>query len=266
MMHHWLNKLLGKRERHRPKAADELRALLRRQWIYPATYAEPNDVFIAAFPKSGVTWLQHITAGLIYGVDTANVPDILVQTLIPDCHAMHFYLRTGLPTVFKTHDGPSRQMRRVVHLIRDGRDVAVSYCAMLRNQGHEQSLEDLCTSAWQEHTLSWLDNPFAADILRISYEQLHAEPLLTLSSYCNFLGLSVSRDAISNVVKRSQFELMQAKEDRQGWGPNDSVMKQRRFIRRGRIGSYKDEMPPEILKQFNKNNRTALIKCGYIDA
>ncbi len=265
-MYHWLKILLGNCERPHPKEVDELRSSLTKQWIYPTTHSGPDDVYIAAFPKSGVTWLQHITAGLIYGLDPANVPDILVQTLIPDCHAMHFYLRTGLPTVFKTHDGPNRKMRRVVHLIRDGRDVAVSYCAMLRNQGHNQPLVELCTSAWQEHTLSWLENPFAADILRISYEQLHNEPLSTLSSYCNFLGLSVSRDVIADVVKQSQFELMQAKEDRQGWGPNDSVMKQRRFIRRGRIGSYKDEMPPEILNQFNEKNKVALVKCGYIDS
>jgi hypothetical protein len=66
-------------------------------------------------------------AGLIFGIDVRFAPDSLVQDLIPDVYYKRFYRRHLTPTFFKTHDLPRPQSRRVIYLVRDGRDAMVSY-------------------------------------------------------------------------------------------------------------------------------------------
>jgi hypothetical protein len=50
-----------------------------------------------------------------------------VQDLVPDVYYTKFYKRYFTPTFFKTHDLPKPQHRRVIYLVRDGRDAMVSY-------------------------------------------------------------------------------------------------------------------------------------------
>jgi len=34
----------------------------------------PSDIFVVGHPKSGNTWFRYVQAGLIFGVDVAQVP------------------------------------------------------------------------------------------------------------------------------------------------------------------------------------------------
>lgn len=57
------------------------------------------------------------------------------------------------------------------------------------------------------------------------------------------------------------FSRMRDREKRLGWAqpfPEDKA-----FVRRGTIGSYRDEMPPEILEYFEKISESALRATGY---
>ena len=93
----------------------------------PIMATDPADVFIVAYPKSGITWLQNMVAATLYGLDPQRAPDSLVQELVPDVHYKQLYKRFRTPMVFKTHHLPRPEYRRVVYLLRDGRDVMVSY-------------------------------------------------------------------------------------------------------------------------------------------
>ena len=240
-----------------------------KQGLREMSYCEDNDVFIASYPKSGVTWLQHITSSLIYGFDASSVPDNLVNLLIPDVHAFKYYFRTCYPVVFKSHSLPEPRMKRVVHLVRDGRDVMVSYFHMLQNQGKSANIKDMVLFGkdlypcdWGQHCKQWLENPYNAQILKISYEQLINDPFDTIFKYCLFLGIEASEEKINHIIQKSSFKLMQKKEISQGWG-EDFNLKQGLFIRRGKVGSYKDEMEISIQKIFFEKNQKILHALGY---
>src|ERR1035441_1450445 len=88
---------------------------------------QPDDLFIIGFPKSGHTWTQNLIAEALYGFSAETTPDKLIQDLVPDIHYRKYYKRYHSPMFFKAHALPAPEFRRVIYLLRDGRDAIVSY-------------------------------------------------------------------------------------------------------------------------------------------
>lgn len=242
---------------------------LLRQNILCIDSRQGDDIYIASYPKSGVTWLQHALCGMIYGMDVRLTPDSLVNMLIPDTHSNKYYLRTGRPVVFKTHALPQKNMKRVIHLVRDGRDVLASYHAMMKNLGRKISLKEMIIDKkglfpcdWGTHARNWMSNPYNAEIIRISYEELKKEDGETFKKIASFIGVQLSDERIAEIVEQSKFEEMQKKEIKMGWG-NGHVMKEGLFIRKGKVGSYKEEITEELTVFFENENADILKKLGY---
>jgi hypothetical protein len=229
-----------------------------------------DDVFIVGFPRSGHTWFQNIVAGVVYGVDPEYAPDTLVQGLVPDVHYERFYKRFGNPNYFKSHNLPRSDYRHVVYLLRDGRDAMVSYFHFNRVQiGERVDLrrmvvdgEHVYPARWHRHVEAWLANPYDARMLVVRYEDLRTDPVTQLRRFCAFAGLERSHAFLEAVAANTAFEKMQDKERRFGW--DDARWPAGKpFVRRGEIGSYKDEMPPDVLTAFMSEAGATLAKLGY---
>ena len=235
----------------------------------PIGATDPADVFIVAYPKSGITWLQNMVAAAIYGLDPKHTPDGLVQDLVPDVHYKPFYKRYRTPTFFKTHHLPRPDYRRVVYLLRDGRDAMVSYWHHLQALSGRPidfatmlSAGELFPCPWHEHVEQWSANPHHADILTLRYEDLKADPVNALVRLCDFAGEPGDRSVLASVANKCSFEAMRTREKRLGW-ENPVWPKDRPFVRRGIAGSYKDEMPAETLALFLAEAGETLRKLGY---
>jgi Sulfotransferase domain len=235
----------------------------------PICATDAADIFIVAYPKSGITWLQNMVAAALFGLDPEQTPDCLVQDLVPDVHYKPFYKRYRTPTFFKTHHLPRPEYRRVVYLLRDGRDAMVSYWHHLQALGgrHIEFAEMLTGGAlfpcaWHEHVEQWTANPHGADMLTIRYEDLKADPVTALVRLCDFAGESRDRSALERVAEKCSFAAMRTREQRQGWD-NPDWPKDRPFVRRGIAGSYRDEMPAESLALFLADAGATLRKVGY---
>jgi Sulfotransferase domain len=107
--------------------ADSEKQIFESVKLEPISETRLEDIFIVGYPRSGNTWMQYLIAGAILDLNPRLAPDSLVQSLVPDVHATRFYKRFGTPTFFKTHHLPQSEYRRVLYLVRDGRDVMVSY-------------------------------------------------------------------------------------------------------------------------------------------
>jgi len=86
--------------------------------------------------------------------------------------------------------------------------------------------------------------------LRVSYEQLRAEPAETLERVGSFLGLGFSREEIAEAVRFGSFENMRALEQsgrvrRGGLAPVDPADPGAAKVRRGKVGGYHDDFTPE---------------------
>jgi hypothetical protein len=235
----------------------------------PVMEPGPGDIGIVGFPKSGHTWMQTLIAGLAYNVDPATVPDAVVQQLVPDVHGRD-PKRHSSPMFFKSHHLPRPEYQRVLYILRDGRDVMVSYFHY--QAALDKKAPDFLAMAgggaqpwghWHEHVEAWLANPFGADLLVLRYERLQTAPLKELARICEFAGLQRDDRTLARVVQSSSFEKLRSKEARQGLA-NPAWPRDKFFFRRGQIGSYRDEMPSEVLTAFLQNARPTLLKCGYL--
>ncbi|MEM8523654.1 MAG: sulfotransferase domain-containing protein [Bacteroidota bacterium] len=238
--------------------------------FYPIEYSEPQDIFVVGYPKSGNTWTQHQLASLIFQIDAAIIPDRLVQELIPKIDYKIFYKRILDRTCFSTHAFPQPKFRKVIYLVRDGRDAMVSYYHMNKNLDIDISLEEMVVEGkelyvgkWHKHIEQWLDNPYDAEILYVKYEDMLYQPVQELRRMCNFLDLDRTETVLQSIADGSSFSAMRQKEDQQGW--DNKVWKvDRKFVRKGKTGDYLEEMSKDLQQYFVEEAEQALIHFNYL--
>lgn len=240
----------------------------------PNTQIEENDIFIVGYMKSGTTWFRNLVAGAVFGFNPALVPFPFVYDLVPNHGPKKPYIkRYCSPMYLKSHSFPVPEYRRVVYLLRDGRDVLVSLYHHLRTvQQREIDFLELARGEdsfvrnylWHKHVETWLTNPYQAEMLVIRYEDLHRDGLAQLRRFCEFVGIDRDDAFLAQVVEQSKFEKLRHKEETLGIG-NHNWPEDRYFMRRGQIGSYKDEMPPDALEAFMREAGETLRRLGYLD-
>jgi len=231
----------------------------------------PDDIFIAGYPKSGNTWTQYLLSAAIFGVDLEIAPDSLVQDLVPDVHFKQFFRRYGKSAFFKTHFQPVPEYRKVIYLLRDGRDAMVSYFHYLRGlTGRELDFlnvvktgEELFPCKWHDHVEQWFSNPHKAEMIVVRYEDLKRDTVGELQRICDFAGLKRETSVLEQAARKSSFSAMKKREQSFAW-ENPNIPKNKQFVRRGEVGSHKDEMPPAVAEAFLAGAGTAMKKAGYL--
>lgn len=229
-----------------------------------------EDVFIVSYPKSGNTWFRNLTAGVVYGADPDLMPQSLIFDLVPPVHERSYYKRYDTPMYFKSHRLPQKAYRRVVYLLRDGRDAMVSFYHFAQARRKidmdflhmVQTGEGLNPCKWHDHVENWLANPFNSDMLLIKYEDLKSDPVSQLQKFCDFMNLQREASLLQLVAEKNSFAAMQKREQEKGIGLD--LGKDQLFVRRGEVGSYKDEMPEDVLAAFLADAKPTLEKCGYL--
>ncbi len=223
---------------------------------WPIRQTLPQDVFITGYPKSGNTWVQNLLAGALWGADPALAPDAVVQQLVPDVHYLTHYARLGPVMAFKSHSLPEARYRKVVYLVRDVRDVMVSYYHHINALSRSPVSFDaivrqgvgLTHGRWHEHVDAWHANPFHAQLIVVRYEDLKRDSAHELGRILEFAGVACQEQTLRWAAERSSFANLRQKEERSGY--HGDWPKDKRFIRRGEVGSFKQEMPPEVLAQL----------------
>jgi len=132
----------------------------------------PDDVFLVSFPKSGNTWTRFLVGNLIRGDD--RVSFVNIGHVVPDIAGLprREFRLIPRPRVIKSHDCFDPRYRRVIYLVRDPRDVAVSsyyYAKKMKNVPDSTSIHAYVTEDfmqggdyngnWAENVGSWLINP-----------------------------------------------------------------------------------------------------------
>jgi len=139
----------------------------------------PDDIFLVSYPKSGNTWTRFLLGNVLN--PTERITFANVEHKVPDIHAQSKkgLLRTPRPRLIKSHECFDPRYRRVIYIVRDPRDVAVSayhYDRKEKNIADDFPVDayvntrflntDEYFGTWGEHAGSWLAN--SHNILKMS--------------------------------------------------------------------------------------------------
>ncbi|TFH66660.1 MAG: hypothetical protein E4G90_02395 [Gemmatimonadales bacterium] len=170
--------------------------------------------------------------------------------------------------LYKRHDHPDDYGGPRIYIVRDGRDVLVSYAMhnlihreaqaridvnvepdhvqILSSMDKDEFLTELerliQTSAWGEYVTAGVDHPNTVAV--IYYEDMLRDPIAAVSSALLKCGYIVDQVREPPSFKELNSELP--------W-----------FYRKGKSNDYRAWMPHNLLQQFNDIHGAALGKLGY---
>lgn len=172
---------------------------------------------------------------------------------------------------------PTSITRAVIHVVRDPRDVVPSFAhhfgisvadaveaiGTTREQRADPArlIGEQPWGTWTTHTQSWMRDDIPFPVHRISYEDLHADPVSTLLPVLGSIGVEVDEDRLMSALARVRLDRLQDDEERQGF--RETHARSERFFRRGRAGGWRDELPADLVRAIEADHGPTMRRLGY---
>lgn len=228
----------------------------------------PDDTFLVSYPRSGMAWLRRLIAcmqhpGLNPGVGNIGdyVPDVYQERDVLDSQPR--------PRIMKSHEIYDARYPRVIYLLRDGRDVGVSYYNYYQTiKGYKGDFRgflvrflngNVSFGSWQDHVRSWLLREHGIPLIYVRYEHLHSVPFKTLYDVADFLRFDVDDHRIATALKKCTF-----KKHRQDVKRNSPNFEQGyRGGVKGAPGAWKETFTEALLSLFWAEAGEVAAEVGY---
>lgn len=241
----------------------------------------PDDTFLVSYPRSGNTWTRFLIANLVY--PTVQVSFKNIERLIPDTssqstRALH---RTPRPRIIKTHEYFDHRCRKVICIVRDPRDVVLSYYDFQRKYRHIKDAYPLASyvndfvlgnlnssgwGTWGENVASWVcTRGRSTNFVLLRYEDMIADPEKELSRVAVFLGIDPEPAIIQQAVQKSTADRMREMEKTQSkdWAATKNHRTDIPFVRTATSGGWKEKLPPQCTAQIEDAWGDLMTKLGY---
>lgn len=254
--------------------------VLGRQAMAKEVSCHEDDVWIVSYPKSGNTWTRFLIANLISGsapVDWSNI-----ERWVPDIYRGRDsqFRSMPRPRYFKSHDAYRPDYRRVVFIVRDPRDVAVSYYHFVKKTKQlaiDAPMAEFMAiflsgridpyGNWGENVGSWLgarrDTP---DFIVLRYEDLLDNAEAQLARVAEMLRLPVNDDQLRRAVENSRADRMRQLEQTQRDQHKDLKTGRQDipFVRSAKAGQWHTELLPDHARQIEVAWGQAMHELGYL--
>jgi len=225
-----------------------------------------DDIYVCTYLKSGTTLMQMILYQMTtHGeIDFDHIYDVspwIRNDVFRGKKPLHF----PSPRIIKSHD-PYHDFEKgtkgkFVHVIRDGKDVAVSFYHQNKNyvnpdldfkDNFRRFFVKRGPMNWFHYTKCWLENKKGFDIMYVRYEELLENKEQVVNKLAVFLNIQLTPEILQRTLERSSFEFMKQHEDKFGEQPVERVYNQ--FIRKGKMGEGEEYLNEEQKKFFHEQH------------
>jgi hypothetical protein len=239
----------------------------------------PDDTFLVSYPKSGNTWVRFLLANLIHPNETVGFSNINRLLPAPGVLSKRFLKSLPRPRILKSHEPFDVRFKKVIYLVRDPRDVAVSeYHFDLKKRYIEPdvTLEQFVKrfiagttssyGSWWEHTASWIGARYGnPGFLLVRYEDLLSDSIGETAKIAEFLGIQADRERLQAAVERSSADRMRKleKQEADQWTGTKNTRKEIPFVRAAKSGGWKGTLPAHCVEEIEIAWAPLLNFLGY---
>jgi hypothetical protein len=190
------------------------------------------------------------------------------------------------PRILKSHECFQPHYKHVIHIVRDPRDVAVSFYhhnVKAGNIPENYPMDDFIPrfiaaefdsrwGCWAESVISWLvlrrENP---NFLMLRYEDMKSDPQSQLLRVAEFLrqrsfrNIDSTPEKLQRAVDLSTPERMRALEKEQGsqWVLTQKTRLDKPFVRTAKSGGWKSTLSPRAVSLIESAWRNTMLDLGY---
>lgn len=209
-----------------------------------------KDIYVIAYPKSGITWLIRLLSDVlsspVYDQSTGEYVWWGGKEGGYIIHNRHEYYQPEL------HDG-----KIIVFLQRDPRDIVISAWFY---RGHKIPLEQSMRTMWQGKTyVSWVGSWSG---LATVYEWTTCTRYEWLIKYAAIELQSIARQIVGGYL---DIEKCQQAIENHSFKNMLAQMNDPHFMRKGIVGDWKNHFTREIAKEFNDHLGKFMLERGYVD-
>jgi hypothetical protein len=240
-----------------------------------------DDTFIVSYPRSGNTWTRFLVANLLHPEEPTSFANI--ERLVPDSEAQssRYLRRIPRPRVIKSHQYFDPRYKRVIYVVRDPRDVALSYYDFERKYRHIDDAYPLQNYAsdfvsgrlssadwgtWGENVGSWVSTRRGQkDFLLLRYEDMLENTMLEVAKIAAFFGMEATSERVRGAVERSSVQRMRGLEKLQGkdWVSTKNKRPDIPFVRTAASGHWISKLPKNSIAEIESAWGPLMAALGY---
>ncbi len=256
------------------------RAVTKQQAAARGLTVFPDDTFLVSFPRSGNTWTRFLICNLMnpdHPVTFAELESRIPEIYFVTDRTLRAFPR---PRVIKSHECFDPRYRRIIYIVRDPRDVLISYYEFQLKRrvisdecSLEQFLPQFLESAiepkigsWRDHVVSWIATRGGqGNFLLLRYEEMLANTQKEASKIAAFLGFDGSPERTARAVELSSAERMRKLEKEQSdkWSATKKTRRDKPFVRKAASGDWKSRLSSSCVEQIETAWGDAMRSVGY---
>jgi hypothetical protein len=241
----------------------------------------PDDLFVVSYYRSGTTWSRFLVANLLDPNNPVTFENVWQR--VPPIYLFPDRVLRAMPRVLMSHESFDPRYPRVLYIVRDPRDVAVSfyyYALKMRIIADGFAMDDFVTrfikgeivpyanrvGCWEDHVLSWIRlRRGKPGFCMARYEDLQADTVREITKWLTLLRVNPSPTEIEQAVNLSSANTMRLLEEQQSkqWHHTKKSRQDIRFVRAAKTGGWQQKLSQKSIAAIEEAWGATMEELGY---